>query len=325
MESPEDFLINLRGKRVVLDEVHRLDNPSELLKIAADHYPDVKIIATGSSTLSASAKFKDTLAGRKTELWLTPMMSEDLAAFRKTDMKYRLLRGGLPPFFMPKNQPESDYQEWMDSVWARDIQELFRLERRHSFMKLFELLLLQSGGIFEANRFSGKCEAARQTIQNYLKVLESTFIFNVVRPFHTKKSTEIVKAPKVYAFDTGFVCYFKGIDRLRDDDLGFLWEHYVLNELCAQLQTRNIRYWRDKQGHEVDFVLQKRRGQIPMVIECKWTDRDFDPKNLVIFHKRYPKAKAFVVSHDLERSYIKTVGNLKVKFLGLPELIKEVR
>jgi len=53
MEDPEGFLDTLRGKRIVLDEIHRLENPSELLKIAADHYPTVRIIATGSSTLSA--------------------------------------------------------------------------------------------------------------------------------------------------------------------------------------------------------------------------------------------------------------------------------
>jgi predicted AAA+ superfamily ATPase len=68
MEDPQSFLEGLRGKRVVLDEIHRLGNPSQLLKIAADHYKDVRILATGSSTLGASAKFRDTLAGRKTEL-----------------------------------------------------------------------------------------------------------------------------------------------------------------------------------------------------------------------------------------------------------------
>ena len=57
----------------VLDEIHRLPNPSELLKIAADHYPDIRILSTGSSTLGASARFRDTLAGRKQEVWLTPM------------------------------------------------------------------------------------------------------------------------------------------------------------------------------------------------------------------------------------------------------------
>jgi len=71
MEDPESFLESFRGRRIALDEVHRLSNPSEILKIAADHYSDIQIIATGSSTLSASAKFKDTLTDRKRELWLT--------------------------------------------------------------------------------------------------------------------------------------------------------------------------------------------------------------------------------------------------------------
>jgi hypothetical protein len=63
------------------DEIHRLADPSEVLKIAADHFPDVKIIATGSSTLGASSKFRDTLTGRKVEIWLTPMISDDLKDF----------------------------------------------------------------------------------------------------------------------------------------------------------------------------------------------------------------------------------------------------
>jgi len=55
----------------VLDEIHRLPNPSEMLKIAADHYPRTRVIATGSSTMGASTKFRETLAGRTRDLWLT--------------------------------------------------------------------------------------------------------------------------------------------------------------------------------------------------------------------------------------------------------------
>ena len=65
LEDPEAFLDSKRGQRIALDEIHRLDNPSELLKIAADHYKDIKVIATGSSTLSASKKFKDSSQAEK--------------------------------------------------------------------------------------------------------------------------------------------------------------------------------------------------------------------------------------------------------------------
>ncbi|MCK4392571.1 ATP-binding protein, partial [Candidatus Bipolaricaulota bacterium] len=176
LEDPQGFLSEVRGKRIVLDEIHRLMNPSQLLKIASDHYKDVKILATGSSTLGVSAKFKDTLTGRKRTVWLTPMVTADLVAFNRDDLPYRLLRGGLPPFFLSETIPGADFQEWADSYWAKDVQELFRLERRASFQKLFELIVAQSGGIFEATRFTAPCEISRQTVANYLKVLEATLV-----------------------------------------------------------------------------------------------------------------------------------------------------
>jgi len=323
MEDPQDFLDSLRGKRIVLDEVHRLGNPSELLKIAADHYPDIRILATGSSTLGASTKFRDTLAGRKVELWLTPMTTADLADFGNSDLKRRFLHGGLPPFFLEDHVPERGFQEWMDAYWAKDIQELFRLEKRYSFQRFFELLMARSGGIFEATGFARDCAASRSTITNYLSVLESTFVVHVVRPFTTRRSKEIVAAPKVYAFDTGFACYYRGWHQLRREDLGILWEHFVLNELHARLQSRNVRYWRDKRGHELDFVLV-RSGKLPTVIECKWSANDFEATNLRSFRMEYPGGKNYVVAQDLKRPFSRSYADLRVEFVSLDALIETV-
>jgi hypothetical protein len=323
MDDPKSFLDGLRGRRVVLDEIHRLENPSQLLKIAADYYPDTKVLATGSSTLGASAKFRDTLAGRKVELWLTPMITVDLDDFRQTDLQHRFLHGGLPPFFLSEEVPQRDFQEWMDAYWAKDIQELFRLERRYSFQKFAELLMAQSGGIFEATSFAKPCEVNRSTISNYLKVLEATFIAHVLRPFSSHRPNEIVSAPKVYVFDTGFVCYHRGWHELRRQDMGVLWEHFVLNELQARLQSREIYYWRDKRKHEVDFVLAPRKGALK-AIECKWSTNDFDPVNLQAFQKQYPKAEFFVVVNDVDRPYARQYGDLSVRFVGLPALLENV-
>lgn len=324
MDDPEGFLKSLRGKRIVLDEIHRLHHPSEILKIAADHYPNIPVLATGSSTLGASNKFRDTLAGRKEELWLTPMITADLEDFNQRDLHHRFLHGGLPPFFVAESLPEREFQEWMDAYWAKDIQELFRLERRHSFQKFAELLMAQSGGIFEATKFARACEVSRATISNYLAVLEATFVMHVVRPYSSHRPTEIVSAPKVYGFDTGFVCYHRGWHQLRSDDLGLLWEHFVLNEMHSHLQSREIRYWRDKRGHEVDFILAHRR-QALAAIECKWSAAGFDPANLQAFRKRYPQGDNLVVAEDVERSFRRSYGNLSVKFVSLSELITELR
>lgn len=320
MEDPEGFLGNLTGKRVVLDEVHRLRNPSQLLKIAADHHPSVRIIATGSSTLGATRKFRDSLTDRKAELWLTPVMSRDLRDFKNTDLSKRLYSGGLPPFLLASSPPESEFQSWLDDYWAKDIQELFRLERRQSFLHFVELLLIASGGIFEATRYANACEVSRPTITNYLSVLETTYVAHVVRPFSTRKSVEIVAAPKVYGFDTGFICYFRGWQQPRSDDLGALWEHYVLNELHARLQSRRINYWRDKHGHEVDFICA-RRGRPPLAIECTWSAENFEPAALKAFALHYPKADCFVVSQDTDRTIARRYGDLKVNFLSLESLV----
>lgn len=319
MEDPESFLESLRGRRVALDEVHRLSNPSEILKIAADHYPDIQIIATGSSTLSASAKFKDTLTDRKRELWLTPMTLSDAESFGNTDLKHRFLYGGLPPFFTHARLPERNFQDWIDAFWAKDIQELFRLERRHSFQKFFELIMAQSAGIFEANSFAAPCEASRTTIANYLKVLEATFTAHIIRPFSSKRQNEIISAPKVYGFDTGFVCYYRGWYELRNEDMGYLWEHFVLNEIFAHRQTRDIGYWRDKQGHEIDFVINE-RGRHIQAIECKWRDNDFDPANAKVFLRHYDKAQVYVVSHNVSHPYSRRYGDFTFKFINLAGL-----
>jgi len=324
MEDPEQFLETWKGKRLVLDEVHRLPNPSELLKIAADHFPSTKIIATGSSTLGASSKFRDTLTGRKLEIWLTPMNSIDLTDFGRVDLDRRLHRGGLPPFFLAAEYPERDFQEWLDSYWAKDIQELFRLERRQSFARFAELLFSQSGGIFEPTRFSKPCEVSRTTISNYLAVLEATFVVHVIRPFSTRRATEIVAAPKVYGFDSGFVCHYKGWETLRLEDKGVLWEHYVLNEIHARLQRRDVQTWRDKQHHEIDFILQKSPRQV-QTIECKWSADQFDPRNLKIFRGHHPLGENFVVASDVDGSYRKEYRDMQVNFVSLEGLISALK
>lgn len=320
LADPETFLA-AGPRRVVLDEIHRLDQPAEILKIAADHFPKVKVLATGSSTLGASARFRDTLAGRKQEVWLTPMTLADVVAAGGT-FQQRLAQGGLPPLFADATG-ESAYQEWIDAYWARDILELFRLERRRSFQRLLELLLVQSGGIFEASSLASPCEVSRTTIANYLAVLEATFVMHVVRPFSGNPSREITSAPRVYAFDTGFVRAFRGWRQMRPEDEGALFEHLVLNELHAHMQKRAVMYWRTKRGEEVDFVVHE-RGSEPIAIECKRSADDFDPKALLVFRGLHPGGTNYVVAMDVRRDYERRYGDVVVRFVDLGTLVREV-
>jgi predicted AAA+ superfamily ATPase len=321
LEEPELFFRDAPARTIVLDEVHRLADPSEVLKIAADHFPDLRVVATGSSTLAARSKFKDSLTGRKRDVWLVPMIAADLHDFGRVDLDRRMLRGGLPPFFLPARLDEKDFEEWIASYWAKDLSELFVVDKKASFMKFVELVFLQSGGLFEAQSLAVPCEVSRPTIQSWLSILETTLLATVLRPFHGGGATEIRSQPKVYAFDTGFVAYFRGWDALRDDDRGHLLEHLVLGEIAARFGTSRLHHWRDKQQHEVDFVLEVGRKRELCAIECKSSASSFDPAGLQAFRRRHPAGPNLVVTLRPTEKRKKTFGEVEVEivpYLDLP-------
>jgi predicted AAA+ superfamily ATPase len=320
LEDPEGFFGDLRSRRVALDEIHRLEDPSRVLKVAADHFPHIKVLATGSSTLHATSKFRDTLAGRKTEVFLSPLLDSERDAFGDLSLKARLERGGLPPFALQESPAPSDYAEWLDAYFARDVMELFRLNKRTSFLKFARLL-------FDASKFSRECEVDRRTLTNFLSILEETHLALVLRPYHTSKAVEIVKMPKVCAFDTGFIHYARGAEEARSEELGSLFEQLVAQETAALLQRNDLNYWRDKQEREVDLIVT-RHGKSPLAIEVKWSEKSLDSAGLAAFHALYPKAELVAVCQDTVRTHKRsikganwTITNLQglAGLLGVPD------
>lgn len=295
LADPEFFLKSVKEPVVVFDEIHQLADPSRILKIAADAFPHLKVLATGSSTLAATEKFRDSLTGRKRSVLLCPALFEELDAFGVTDIRHRLFRGGLPPALLSPEFDPGFFSEWLDSYFARDVQELFHVEKRSGFLKLLELLLRQSGGLMEPTSLARSAQLSRPTTLNYIEVFQMTHAIHVLRPYHGNGKQELVRQPKVYGFDTGFVCFVNGWTELRDTDCGLLWEHLVLDALLATQESRNIYFWRDKQKNEVDFVVTKDRTNID-VIECKWNTTSFDPTGLQKFRALYPNGRNFVVS-----------------------------
>jgi predicted AAA+ superfamily ATPase len=310
VRDPQLFFRSCKKPVVVFDEIHQLRDPARVLKIGADLFPKLKILATGSSTLAASKKFRDTLTGRKRVVHLLPVLWSELEAFGVT-LSERLFRGGLPQALLSKEKTPSFYREWMDSFFARDIQRLFGFRDVNRFNALFDYLLRQSGGQLESTRTASAIGITRPTVESHLRALEVTNAATLVRPFHGGGQNEVVKMPKVYGFDTGFVCFARGWDPLRQDDLGPLWEHFVLEQLQAHFPNTPIRYWRDKGGRELDFVLAQRRDQVD-VIECKWNAATFDPAALRIFRGYYPKGKNYLVTPAGDPAYTKAYGDQEV-------------
>ena len=304
LRDPELFLSGQpRGSVVVLDEVHRLADPSLPLKSAADEYPHLRILATGSSTLAATGKFRDTLTGRKRAVHLCPVLWEECAEpFGVADFDRRLLHGGLPEALLAATKSRPAFAEWIDSFYARDILELFRVRNRQGFLTLFRLLMRWSGGQVDYSRLSRLAELSRPTVKSYAEALEVAHAIHLLRPFSGGGGGEIVSRPKCYAFDTGFVTFEKAWDRVRADDRGLLWEHLVLDSLRFRHLDEDIFYWRDKAGREVDFVVRRGGGRVD-TFECKMNPDEVNPAPVTAFRRRYPIGRDHIVVPLARRAY----------------------
>jgi uncharacterized protein len=310
VSDPALFYRSCTKPVIVFDEIHQLRDPARVLKVGADEFPGLRILATGSSTLAAGKKFRDTLTGRKRTVHLTPVTWQELPTFG-IPLQQRLSHGGLPPAMLSEKKQPSFYREWMDSFFARDIQRLFGFRDMNRFNAMLEYLLRQSGGQFETTKCASALGISRPTVESHLSALEITHAVTLVRPFHGGGQNELTKQPKVYAFDTGFVSFARGWHPLRQDDLGPLWEHLVLEHLQATQPEQPVHYWRDKQGREVDFVLPRGRDKVD-IVECKWDPAALDHSAMELLRRYYPKGRNFLCSPSAEQPWVKRAGSLEV-------------
>jgi hypothetical protein len=315
--NPEYLFNNLsHGATVIFDEIQRLPHPSEVLKIGTDEFPHLKILATGSSTLEATKKFRDSLTGRKIHIPLPPVLwSECLNDFDIPDLDKRLLNGGLPEFLLSDTKVGELYSEWIDSYYAMDIQELFNVRNRTGFLKLMQLMFVRSGGILEITSLAKESGLSRPTVMAHVEAMTIAHTISLIQPFFGGGKREIVKRPKLYAFDTGFVSHVRCWNEIRETDRGLLWEHLVLDML--RVGFGSVFYWTDKYGNEIDFVF-KGTGKEVHTVECKINPDKYSPAAIKKFREYYPEGRNFCYSPHIKNRYMLSFGNITVSFQSFP-------
>jgi predicted AAA+ superfamily ATPase len=320
LSDPEVFFHRLGpGKRVVLDEVHRLADPSATLKIAADEFPGLRLLATGSSTLAATKKFRDSLSGRKLPVNLLPVLWREAPAFGITDLDRRLLQGGFPELLVGPESGQVFFEEWIDSFYARDIQELFGVRNRSAFLNLFKLALMRSGGLLDVTDLSKAVGISRPTVMSHLDALEIAHAILRLPPYHRGGPREIVSRPKLFGFDTGLIAHVRGWTSIRDTDRGHLWENLVLDELRCIQPSGRIRFWRDKSGREIDFLIDRGSRGVDTV-EAKVDPDQFDAGNLEVFRTLHPTGQDYLVCPYVQKSYIVRRGSRRITVCGVTGL-----
>lgn len=247
------------------------------------------------------------------------MLAEEMENFCVTDTGHRLLRGGLPSAL-----PGADlefYAESLDSCFARDVQELFRLAKRTEFLLFVELVLSQSGGLLEVTSLAKPTGVSRPTIMAWLEVLQVTHSAQVLRPYAEGGRWKIIGQPKRFGFDNGFACHARGWDSLRPEDLGILWKHLMLGTLVS-IPLDKFFFRQDKQHREVDFVLPRGRGVVN-AIECKGSVDAFERRNLAAFRSNYPEGRNQVMSPQERNRNEPDHSGLRVVFLPVSQMRRE--
>jgi hypothetical protein len=325
LADPEWFFRSLpKQATVILDEIHRLPDPTLPLKIAADVFPRLRILATGSSTLAAARKFRDTLTGRRVHLYLPPVLwPECLDVFDLPDLDRRLLCGGLPEHLLSGGKDPVYFAEWLDNFYARDIQDLFGIRERTGFLNLLRLMLRQSGGLVDYSALSRECDLSWPTVKAHLEAMTVACALFPLPPFAGGGRREIVRRPRVYGFDTGFVAFVRGWESIQDEDHGLLWEHLVLDALRVCTGDLDLFYWRDKSGREVDFLVRGTGGRVD-AIECKISPDRFEPASLLVFRSAFSGGRNYLICPSVDAPFARRYGDLVVRVGSCQTLLTEL-
>ncbi len=322
-QSPENS-----RKFVFIDEIQYLDNPTNILKLLVDHYSDrIKIFATGSSALTIKKKFKDSLVGRKITFEIYSLDFREYLRFKNEEKLKELINkytsfnhlkpisdishqklikhyfeyvlfGGYPAVVMLNGQERK--RKYLEDIYnsyvKKDINAIFSLENITAFNRIVKFLSLNIGNLINVQEVSKEMGIARQTVEKYFSILESTYICRFINPYFTNKKKEIVKMPKVYFYDLGLRNRIINDFRKNDEriDAGALIENAVFKNLLKRTESvENIKFWRLKYGSEVDFVIDE-ENILPLEVKLKETDTP--PAGMVSFLRKYKSKTAIVVN-----------------------------
>jgi predicted AAA+ superfamily ATPase len=269
----------LGGKTLVaLDEAQRVRNIGLTLKLLVDTFPDIQVIATGSSSFELSNTITEPLTGRKIEFHLYPLALAELLS-QETPLENRRLletrlRYGLYPGVVASADPARVIQEIAKSYLYRDVLEYQVVRNPDLLRRLLQALALQIGGEVSYNELASLLGVDKATVARYLSLLEQAYIVFQLPPFSRNLRKELGKLRKVYFYDLGvrnaLINNFNPLE-LRQD-VGALWENFVISERIKRNHNRrrwaNTYFWRTYDGAELDYI-EEEGGRLAG-LECKW-------------------------------------------------------
>ena len=281
---------------VILDEVQKVPVILDVVQGLIDR-GKANFILTGSSArkLRRGARV-NLIPGRIVSFRMDPF---SLSEFPAKDLDERIFYGSLPGILAVGKQPdrETDLESYVTVYLEEEIRAEAAVRNLGDFARFLELAASESGGIINLRRLSQEIGVSHTTIGAYYQILEDCLIAERIEPLtQSKTRKKLTKSEKYLFFDLGVrrLAAREGIRPPRDT-MGILFEQFIGLELLRAAHIKGhgtkIRFWRDPNGPEVDWVIDKDGIYTPL--EVKWTDnpRQSDIRHLEVFLSEYKSAK----------------------------------
>lgn len=263
--DPRGFLN--QHTKLIIDEAQRVPELFSFLQGFADSSKtNGRYILSGSQNFLLQEKISQTLAGRVAIQNLLPFSLKELQANKrlKKEYAYYLFNGFYPRLHASRIKPGDFYPSYIESYVERDVRQISGLQDLRSFRQLLVALAGRTGQVLNYSNLSNQLGLSDKTIKQWIGVLEASFIVFTLSQYHKNFNKRIVKAPKLYFYDTGLVSYLLGIQSEKEIGKHFakgaLFENLVAIEIIKTFWNRGERprlyYWRDNSGHEIDFILE---------------------------------------------------------------------
>jgi predicted AAA+ superfamily ATPase len=311
-------LIGQAGDVVFIDEFQYLKNASRIFKAIYDSKLKIKIICSGSSSIEIHKHLKESLAGRRFLYKIYPMSYSEIKSSIPCSLEEYLIFGGMPALTQIESGKRRQVilNELLASYILKDIKSLVKEENIRAFNHLLYLLAEKQGSLMVNHSLATEVGLSVKTISRYLDILEETYVNFRIYSYSTNLGNELKKSCKTYLYDLGIRnALLKDFSSINErPDKGTMLETFVFLKLQRELEPNmEVRFWRTKDGSEVDFILVKDRKPIPIEVKSVTTEGQI-PDGLKKFLTRYPNTKqAFVINQNIQTET--SFNNCRVHFL----------
>jgi len=327
---------------IFIDEIQQKTDAGRFLKGLYDMDLPYKFIVTGSGSIELKEKINEALTGRKHLIEMSSVSFNEFVNY-KTKNKYTKR---LPMFFdVEKEQTDLFLKEYLDfggypavvteqtavrkkeimneiflSYITKDISFLLEVKFPDKFIKLIQLLAVQSGSIINYSQLSQDTALSVETLKNYLWYAEQTFIISIVKPYYTNAKKEITKSPTIYFNDLGMCNFSKSVFGINKAD-GMLFQNFIYLLLKKKYEKglSKINFWRTKDKAEVDFVVQTEQGLTPIEVKYSKLKKAIVSRSFRSFINKYSPKIAYIVNLSLDTEII--INETPVKFIPYWKLV----